>query len=163
MGWARTMFIRGGALLSATLLVGAAFAPAAHAATGRAVTGPVVGSAPFDFEGCSFVHQTYEGDIATPSGQSAALDVDVCVAIKGDHCTVKGTFVIKAGSGKVRGGASGTVECLTAGPKTAFDFTLHVHRSSPGLADPGQALHFRGIWRSDTVSGGPFKGKVTLR
>lgn len=158
----QSMLIRGGTLVIGMLLAATALAPAAHAATGRAVTGPVVGSAPFDFAACSFVHQIYDGAISTPSGQVATLDVDLCVDIKGDICTAKGTFAVKEGGGKVRGGASGTLDCLTPKKRIAFDFTLHVHHATPGLADVGEDLHFRGVWHSDQVSGGPFKGKVSL-
>jgi hypothetical protein len=158
----QSMLMRGGTLVIGMLLAATALAPAAHAASGRAVTGPVVGSAPFDFNSCSFVHQVYDGDISTRSGQVATLDVDVCVDIKGDTCTVKGTFVIEEGGGKVRGGASGSADCVTPKKRIPFDFTLHVRHAAPGLADVGQDLHFRGVWTSDQVSGGPFKGKVSL-
>ncbi len=156
------MLVRGGSLVIGMLLAATALAPAAHAATGRAVTGPVVGSAPFDFTGCSFVHQIYDGDISTPGGHVATLDVDVCVDLAANTCTAKGTFVIKEGREKVRGGASGTIDCATPKQRIAFDFTLHVRHAAPGLADVGQDLHFRGVWHSDQVSGGPFNGKVSL-
>jgi hypothetical protein len=160
MGGVRGIVGRSAVVLAGLLVVMTVAVPSASAATGRAVTGPVTGSAPFDFAGCSFVHQTYVGDITTPGG-IAKLDVDLCVDLKGSGCTAKGSFSIKEGAGKVRGGSTGTIDCLSTRKAIAFDFTLHVRSSTPGLANVGQNLHFRGKWHSDQVSGGPFTGKVS--
>jgi hypothetical protein len=162
MGRGRGFVVRAGVMVAALLMVMTVAVPYANAATGRAVTGPVTGVAPFDFIGCAFVHQIYIGNVTTPSGQVAKLDVDVCVDLTGSGCTAKGFFAIKEGTGKVGGGAAGTIDCLAPGKTVPFDFTLHVRRSTPGLANVGQDLHFRGKWRSDDVSGGPIKGKVSL-
>jgi hypothetical protein len=162
MGGVRGVVARTGVVLAAVLMVMTVAVPSASAATGRAVTGPVTGSAPFDFVGCSFVHQIYDGDITTPSGSIAKLDVDLCVDLKGSGCTAKGSFAIKEGTGKVRGGATGAIDCLSTRKTIAFDFTLHVRSSTLGLANVGQNLHFRGKWHSDQLSGGPFSGKVSL-
>jgi hypothetical protein len=136
--------------------------PGAAVMTGHAVTGPVAGSAPFEFSDCSFVHQTYRGRLTTPDDVVARLHVDVCVALaSGSSCTVDGRFVIKKAAGKVRGTVDGRLACFSLNP-IAFDFTLHVRHSPARLATVGQSLHFRGQWISDAMVGGPFDASVTL-
>jgi len=162
MGRARKILMRGGIVLTAAMMMASVSATSAEAATGRAVTGPVVGSAPFDVASCSPIHQVYEGSITTPGGVVAQLDVDVCVAFDSTNCTATGTFSIVEGSGKVKGAATGTIDCFTTKRKVPFDFTLEVQKSTHHLAKVGQDLHFRGKWQSDMESGGPFTGKVSL-
>ena len=161
MGGVRGIAARLGVVMAALIMVMGVAVPSANAANGRGVTGPVSGTAPFDFVGCSFVHQTFVGDITTSDG-IAKLDVDTCVDLTSSGCTSKGTFSITEAAGKVKGAAAGSIDCLSTRKAVAFDFTLHVRKSTPGLANVGQDLHFRGKWHSDQVSGGPFNGKVSL-
>jgi hypothetical protein len=150
------------AVATAVLALAAWCATPSVAGTRQLVTGDAKGNAPFIFgAGCSFVRQHYVGDVQRGGGAPAHVDVDVCVDLpSGAGFPARGTFVMHTNRGDVRGNVIGEVDAAQIPCPFAFD--LAVKRTSPGVvARVGEVLHFTGSWSSDSITGGPFTGRVT--
>jgi hypothetical protein len=147
------------AVIVFTGMLGVSTATPAVAVSPRDVVGRVTGSAPFVFQdGCSFVHQRYEGTIDTKGPGDATIDVDLCVDLAGTGFAASGTFTLETNEGTLSGTATGTISTLVPVP---FEFKLRVVEHTHRPIGKGSKLFFHGIWDSNTVDGGPFNGRVT--
>jgi hypothetical protein len=144
-------------------LLGVSMATPAVALRPRDVVGRVAGSAPFVVgNGCSFVHQRYEGTIDTKGPGDATIDVDVCVELVIDNFPAAGTFTLETEEGTLRGTATGTISGTGTGP-ARFAFKLRVLESAQKQLEKGSRLFFHGVWESNLVDGGPIRGRVAAR
>jgi hypothetical protein len=122
----------------------------------KLVVGHAVGSAPFDFEGCDFVHQQFLATIDTPGAGDASLHVDTCVDFGGAPFSAAGTFTLVTTEETLSGTATGTI---MSGDPVRFAFTLVVD-DQPDIVGQGSTLYFRGVWKSVVDFGGPIRGRL---
>lgn len=142
-------------------MLGVSTATPAVALSPRDVVGRVAGSAPFVFQdGCSFVHQHYEGTIDTKGPGDATIDVDVCVEFASTGFPAAGNFTLETNEGTLSGTATGTIGNAVPVP---FAFKLRVVESAQKQIKKGSKLFFHGVWESNLVDGGPIRGRVAAR
>ena len=160
----RNLVRRSTVLLVLAGMLGVSTATPAGALRPRNVVGRVTGSAPFVIgDGCSFVHQRYEGTIDTKAQGDATIDVDVCVEFDIATFPAAGTFTLETGEGTLRGTATGTISGGVDSP-AVFAFKLRgVVESAQKQIKKGSRLFFHGTWDSNLVDGGPIKGRVAVR
>ena len=141
-------------------MLGVATATPAGALRPRDVVGRVVGAAPFVFgDGCSFVHQHFEGTIDTKGPGDATIDVDVCVEF-GSNFPAAGTFTLETDEGTLSGTATGAIANVDP---ASFEFKLRVVESAQKQIKKGSKLFFHGVWESNLIDGGPIRGRVAAR
>jgi hypothetical protein len=134
-----------GVLLGIGLLGTVVAAPAGAASgTSGVVSGPFRGTTSYTFttDGCSFVHQVYQGTFGT-RGKTGSFRLAGCVDLTTSF-GYTGTFTVEARGGNLTGTVAGTIEAATL-PCAPFHFTLTVtggsgrfHRTVGSIAVDGE-------------------------
>jgi hypothetical protein len=137
-----------GALLGLGMLgVLAAPAGAAGGSSG-AVSGPFTGTTSYTFttDGCSFVHQVYQGTFGTRSRPSGSFDLAGCVELTTGF-TYSGTFTVRTAGGALTGTVAGTIDAEIL-PCSPFHFTLTVTGGTGRFRHTGGTIAVTGQWCS---------------
>jgi hypothetical protein len=151
-------------LVALVVLIASSAGSAAYAAPGDSLnaklSGPAVGSAPFDSVGC-FPHQQYIVTVDTAGPHDASLVVEVCVSLSGQPFTATGTFMLTRGHATL----AGTAACLVGEQSTQSTLsvrcTLTVASGTRSLKHVAGTLFLDSVWESDGMLGGPLIGTLT--
>jgi hypothetical protein len=126
-------------------MLGLVATPAGAGGTSGVATGPFTGTTSYTFttDGCSFVHQVYEGTFGT-RGTSGSFRLAGCVDLT-TAFGYTGTFTVTAHGGKLTGTVAGTIEAQTL-PCSPFHFTLTVTDGSGRFHRTGGPNAKNGEW-----------------
>jgi hypothetical protein len=135
-----------GVLLGLAML-GLAAAPAGAAGDPSALSGPFTGTTSYTFatDGCSFVHQVYEGTFGA-RGTNGSFRLDGCVDLT-TAFGYTGTFTVTARGGQLTGTVTGTIEAQIL-PCSPFHFTLTVTDGSGRFNRTRGTIAMDGEWCS---------------
>lgn len=126
--------------------------PAVGAAPGGSLSavasGPFAGTTSYTFvtDGCSFVHQVYDGTYGTRRKATGSFHLSGCVDLVGSSFLYTGSFSVDAkGQGALTGTVTGTVDAATL-PCAPLDFVLTVTGGTGRLARVSGSITLQGSW-----------------